>query len=225
MSSSPLSETALYKPVKAFLEKQGFEVKGEICGCDAVAVRPGEPPKVVVAELKLAFSLELVLQAVDRLRVADEVYLAVVATRRGRDRDSRAHRLCRLLGVGLLAVSPRSGHVEVLAEPEPYKPRRNTAARKRLVREHTRRIGDPSAGGSTRQPIMTVYRQRALACAEAMKDLPRKPRDMKDLAEDAGAILLRNVYGWFERVRPGLYQLTPDGAAALVRWSVPPLQP
>ena len=84
MSSAPFSETALYKPVKAFLEKQGFEVKGEICGCDAVAIRDGEPPIVVVAELKLAFSLELVLQAVDRMRVADEVYLAVAATRRSR---------------------------------------------------------------------------------------------------------------------------------------------
>ena len=55
-----LSETALYPPVKAFLEAQGFEVKGEICGCDAVGVRAGEPPVLVIAELKLSFTLELV---------------------------------------------------------------------------------------------------------------------------------------------------------------------
>ena len=33
-------ETALYGPVKALLEAQGFEVKGEIVGCDVVEVYP-----------------------------------------------------------------------------------------------------------------------------------------------------------------------------------------
>ena len=28
------AETALYAPVKRFLEAQGFSVKGEVCGCD-----------------------------------------------------------------------------------------------------------------------------------------------------------------------------------------------
>jgi hypothetical protein len=32
---------------------------------------------------------------------------------------------------------------------------------------------------------------------------------------DAGRILLRNVYGWFERAAPGLYRLTGAGEAAL----------
>ena len=77
-------------------------MKGEVGHCDVVAVRGDEPPRLVIAELKLGLSLELLLQAVDRMRAADEVWLAVPATRRGRDRDRRAHRLCRLLGVGLL---------------------------------------------------------------------------------------------------------------------------
>ena len=37
-------EVTLYRAVKAFLERLGFEVKGEVRGCDVVAVRPGEPP-------------------------------------------------------------------------------------------------------------------------------------------------------------------------------------
>ena len=79
-------ETSLYGPVKAFLEQLGFAVKGEICGCDIVGVRPGEPPMVVITELKMTLTLELVLQGVERLRAADEVWLAVLATRRGRGR-------------------------------------------------------------------------------------------------------------------------------------------
>jgi hypothetical protein len=59
-------ETALYLPVKRFLEKLGFTVKGEVGGCDLVALSAGDPPIVVIGELKLSFNLELLLQAVDR---------------------------------------------------------------------------------------------------------------------------------------------------------------
>jgi hypothetical protein len=212
--SARLSETTLYLPVKAFLEQQGFAVKGEICGCDAVGVMPGEPPVLVVAELKLSFTLELVLQAVDRLRCADQIYLAVVASRRGRGRDARVVRLCRLLGVGLLVVDMRIGAVSVLCEPLPYRPRPNLPQRKRLLKEHADRKGDPTAGGSTRRPIMTAYRQRAIACAAAIGDGSSRPRDLKHLADDAGVILRSNVYGWFERVSPGIYRLSRMGLAA-----------
>ncbi len=208
-------ETSLYGAVKAFLESQGFQAKGEVCGCDVVAVRDGEPPLLVITEMKLAFTLELVLQAVDRLRAADAVWLAVRATRNGRDRDRRVRRLCRLLGLGLLAVNVTTNRVEVLAEPTPYRPRPNLPRRQRLLKEHAKRRGDPAIGGSTRQPIMTAYRQQALACATAMQNGPTRPRDLKPIAPDAGSILRRNVYGWFERVQPGLYRLAAAGSAAL----------
>lgn len=212
-------ETSLYAPVKAFLESRGFRVKGEIHGCDLVAVDDGEPPRVAVGELKVTLSLELVLQAVDRSRIADEVWLAVPLTRRGRDRDRRAYRLCRLLGFGLLAVRVRTGQVEILAEPAPYRPRPDHRRRKRLLGEHAARRGDPAIGGSARGPVMTAYRQEALACAEALRDGPRRPRDLAPLAPRAGRILHRNVYGWFERVERGLYRLTAAGEAARSRWA------
>src|SRR4051794_3300677 len=116
-------ETSLYAAVKAHLERLGYEAKGEVCGCDIVAVRPGEPTILVIAELKLGFTLDLVLQGVARLPGGDEVGLAGPAPRRGRDRDRRAHRLCRLVGFGLLAVDQARQAVEVLAEPGPYRPR------------------------------------------------------------------------------------------------------
>jgi hypothetical protein len=82
-------ETSLYPAVKQFLEAAGFQVKGEVNGCDAVAVRAGRPERLAVVEMKRGFSLDLLLQAVERMRCADEVLLAVPATRRGRDRDPR----------------------------------------------------------------------------------------------------------------------------------------
>jgi hypothetical protein len=108
-------ESTLYPPVKRFLEGLGFEVKGEVCGCDLVALDGKEPAAVVIGELKLSFTLDLVLQAVDRTAACDEVWLAVRASRRsrGREHDPRVRKLCRLLGLGLLCVSAR-GKVDVL---------------------------------------------------------------------------------------------------------------
>lgn len=213
-----ISETSLYRPVKAFLEARGLVVKGEICGCDIVAIGPGDSPLIVIAEMKLSVTLELILQAVDRLRAAQEVWLAVPATRRGRDQDPRVRRLCRFLGLGFLLVDLALNSVTVVTEPGPYKPRANPRMKKRLRNEHSARRGDPAVGGSSRAPVMTAYRQRALACVMALNDGPLRPRDLRDLAPDAGSILLRNVYGWFERNKPGVYQLTPAGRAALEHW-------
>lgn len=215
-------ESSLYLPVKRFLEKLGFEVKGEVCGCDLVAVRDGEPPAVVIGELKLAFTLGLILQAVDRTAACDEVWLAVRASRRGRGRehDPRVRKLCRFLGFGLLSVSA-TGRVDVLVEPAPWRPRRDGKRRSRIVEEHRRRQGDPVAGGSARQPIMTAYRQQALACAAVLARGAARPRDLKGALPDAPKILLRNVYGWFVRVERGIYALSNSGRAALVRWGGP----
>ena len=212
-------ESSLYLPVKRFLEGLGFHVKGEIRGCDLVALQEGEPTAVVIGELKLTFTLELVLQAVDRCAACDEIWLAVRASRRGRGRegDPRVRKLCRLLGLGLLAVLA-SGKVEVLVEPVPWRPRRDPKRRSKIVEEHRRRRGDPTTGGSTRQPIMTAYRQQALACAAALALKPARPRDLKPNAPDAPKILLSNVYGWFVRVERGVYALSEGGKAALVRW-------
>jgi hypothetical protein len=212
-------ETSLYLPVKRFLETLGFDVKGEICGCDLVALRGDSPPVVVVGELKLSFNLDLVLQGVDRTVASDEIWLAVRSSKRGRGReqDPRARRLCRLLGFGLLGVSA-SGQVEILVEPGPWRPRRDSRRRSKLVEEHRRRQGDPVLGGGSRLPIMTAYRQQALACVAALSGGPRRPRDIKPATPDAPKILLRNVYGWFVRVERGLYDLTDLGRAALIRW-------
>ncbi len=208
------AETTLYAAVKRFLEAQGFAAKGEVIGCDIVAVRGGEPPILVICELKLQFNLELLLQAVDRMSVADSVWLAVPRTRRGRDRDRRVVRCCRLLGLGLLTVGAYGG-VDVLAEPAPYRPRPNQHRRQRLLREHERRRGDPTPGGSTRRTIMTAYRQRALACAEVMRQGDATTRALAAVVPEGPGIVLRNMYGWFERVSRGTYRLTEAGRAAL----------
>lgn len=212
-------ETSLYHPVKAFLEKAGYTVKGEIGGCDLVGMSDDDPPVVVVCELKLAFNLELILQAIDRAAISDEVWIAakMSVSGRGRETDKRYRDLCRRLGIGMLAVS-EGGHVSVIVSSVSPMPRTNPKRRSRLMREHQKRKGDPVLGGSTRMPQMTAYRQQALGCAKALSEGPLRLRDVKLNAPDAGKILQSNVYGWFERLERGVYGLTEAGREALVRW-------
>jgi hypothetical protein len=136
---------------------------------------------------------------------------------RGRENDARVKKLCRFLGFGLLTVTA-DGRVDVVAEPAPWKPRRDAKRRSRIVEEHRRRKGDPIVGGSTRTPQMTAYRQQALAVANALASTPSRLRDLRILAPDVAKILQGNVYGWFERIERGLYQLTSSGRIALVTW-------
>ena len=175
-------ETDLYRPIKVHLERLGLKVKGEVCGCDLVAFSDASPELVVIGEMKQSFTLELVLQAVDRTSACDEVWLAVGASKRGRGRenDARVKKLCRFLGFGLLTVNAE-GRVNVVAEPTPWKPRRDTKRRSKIVEEFRRRKGDPIVGGSTRTPQMTAYRQQALVVAHALAHTPGRRRDLRFL--------------------------------------------
>lgn len=214
-----MREVDLYPPVKAFLEGQGYSVKGEIEDCDVVAIRGDEPP--VVIELKRSFTLDLVLQGIGRQRLAGAVYLAIppFSGRAGRRRRRDCIGLCRRLGLGLMTVRLDPETVEVLADPGPYRPRRNKAGTGRLLGEFHRRVGDPASGGATRRrPGMTAYRQDALRCA---LHLSRNGSTKASLVAEATgvtrarAILYRDVFGWFERVSTGVYRITPKGAGGL----------
>ena len=237
----PRAETELYAPVKALLERHGYAAKGEVRGCDIVALGPapeggGEPPLVVV-ELKRALTLAALMQAVDRFAVTELVYLAVPAPPPAAEPERptmagsavgaytpRLHRLCRRLGLGLIAVEPAGaeggGAVAVpVLDPGPpgRSPRRNVSRAALVRREHARRLGDPNRGGTPGGiRLITAYRQAALRCAAALREAGDRPlpvRTVRDAAEspEAGRILYRNVYGWFEPAGRDLYRLTETG--------------
>ena len=219
-------EAALYSPVKQFLERQGYEVKGEVRGCDLVARRGDEPP--VIVELKLRFNLALVLQGVDRLALTERVYLAVPRPERHARGGPLAperpeiRKLCRRLGLGLMLVGLTRKTVEILEEPVPYRPRQAKSRALRLLDEFSRRVGDANVGGAVGVPVVTAYRQDALRCARVLSLYgPMRLGVLRALAgvPRAARILQRNVYGWFDRIERGTYRLTPEGDQALSRFA------
>ena len=219
-----MRETDLYPPIKAFLEAQGYAVKGEVEGCDVVAIRGEEPP--VIVELKTGFTLALVVQGIARQSVSDTVYLAVPPFPRRAGRRNDALALCRRLGLGLLTVRLRpSPFVEALLDPAEYRPRRRRRGLGRLLREFQRRVGDPNRGGSGRRKLMTAYRQDALRCAAYLEvNGPTKAAVVAGAAGVARArvMMYTDHYGWFERPAGtplGVYGLTPKGHAALEEYA------
>lgn len=214
-------ETELYGPVKGFLQHQGFVVKGEVADADIVAFRGDDPP--VIVELKRGFSLALIHQAVARLAITDSVYVCVPAG--AGNISQRALKanigLCRRLGVGVMTVRPRDARVEVHCDPGPYAPRKSKARQGRLLREFTRRRGDPAQGGAVRSGQITAYRQDAIEIAKHLAAAgPTKGAVVAQATgvENATRIMHDNHYVWFERVSTGIYALSESGREGLVQF-------
>lgn len=208
------------------MESLGYDVKGEVKGCDVTAMRDGE---LIVVELKRGFTLELIYQAIDRQRVADGVYVAVPLPQKGymsphvRDMQS----LCRRLELGLIFVGFTSKgipQVDVFVHPkEASVPRSNKKRRLAVIREHAARTGSVNTGGVSRKKILTVYKEQALLVAMLLRDNgPLRAEEVKRLGgpPNSTAILGRNVLKWFEREiapegRVYLYRVNAAGLAAL----------
>lgn len=214
----------MYAPVKACLEAQGWQVRAEVEGADAAAMRDG---RLLMAEMKLTLNLDVVLQAVGRQRTADVVYIAVprknAAMRTQRWRDTLD--LLKRLNLGLIVVSCAGGRpdAEELIEPAmpdaPVAKGRAVHRRVRAVRELNGRSGDFNTGGVHGQKLMTAYREAALRVAAKLEN--GGPMSAKRLKPDGETsrrtymILKNNHYNWFRPTGNALFELTDEGRAAL----------
>jgi hypothetical protein len=217
-------ESDLYAPVKAYLQAQDWEVKAEVSGCDAVAMRDG---RLLAVEMKLTLNLDVLLQAVGRQRIADAVYIAVPkkpgAMRTQRWRDTLE--LLKRLNLGLLVVSGIGAQPDVEEFIEPAIPggaaARGSAVRRRLraMKEFTSRTGDRNTGGVHGRKLITAYREAALRLAARIAEGgPMSARQLKPEGEKSRGtytILKNNPYHWFEPAGGGLFALTNEGREAL----------
>jgi hypothetical protein len=212
-------ESDLYPPVKTYLENQGYKVNAEVKDCDLTATRDNE---LVVVELKTRFNATLLIQAADRQRAADAVYVALPFpdSAGGKRHWNGMCHLLKRLEIGLLLVRfLKSGpRVEIAFHPEPYKPRKQHKRRRAIIREICNRSGDYNTGGTGGQKLVTAYREEAIHIACLLEDSgPLSPAQLERMGagERTGSILRKNYYGWFDRIERGLYNLHSGGKKAL----------
>lgn len=213
-----MKETDLYPPVKAMLEAQGYEVKAEVGAADIMGLRSAEQP--VIVELKTAFSLTLIHQAIERLKITDLVYVAIPEWRgrKGWKAFVANKTLCRRLGLGLITVPESLEKADIHLDPTPYTPRKNKQRQNRMLKEFQHRVGDPNEGGISKTKLVTSYRQDALRClAHLNTNGPTKASEVaaSTNVERARPIMADDHYGWFERVDRGVYAITPKGKTAV----------
>lgn len=112
--------------------------------------------------------------------------------------------------------------VEIVFHPSIYKVRKNNKLKESIIREINGRSGSYNTGGTTREKIMTAYRENAIhiaCCLEKYGELsPKKLREL-GTGTKTQSILSKNFYGWFERVTKGVYSLHSQGKIALENYS------
>jgi hypothetical protein len=116
----------------------------------------------------------------------------------------------------------KDGFVEAHLDPAPYKPRQSATKKQRLLREFTKRVGDPNHGGKNKATIVTAYRQDALRCLDWLSN--HGPTKASIVVEHTGVDRARTImasdhYGWFERHERGVYAITPKGEAAMKEYA------
>lgn len=210
-----IRETDLYKPVHDYLEALGYQVQGEVKGCDLAAIMGDD---LLVVELKTSFNLKLLSQAVRRQRVTDSVYVAIPLPKGGM-RNAGWRDMCMLLrrlelGLITVALNRKEDQVEVHFHPNTFDRlrslRSNKKVRSHIIKETVGRSGHYNTGGANRTKLMTAYREQAahVACC-LMRFGDMSPAQMRKLGTSAKTpnILRDNHYGWFTKVSRGMYTL------------------
>lgn len=225
----PAKESDLYRPLRDYLEAQGYTVRSEVRSCDVIAERGGD---VIVLELKRNLSVSLLVQAVDRQRALSSVYVVVPHPGK-RARSREWHAACRLLKrleLGLVLVDlepdpsgrPDRPGVEVVFHPAPAQRRTMQGMRRAILTEIHGRSVDLNQGGSTRRKIVTAYRENAVQIASYLEALgPMSPASLRRMGSgpNTGPILLNNFYRWFQRVSRGVYSVTAQGAEDILQYT------
>lgn len=212
-----LKEEELYQPVRSYFEDLGYTVNGEVMHCDVTAIKENT---LIVIEMKTSLNLDVILQAVERQKIADFAYIAVPKNSRilTKKRWQKTCHLLRRLELGLLLVTVRKNafFVEEVIQPLAFDRARSISSarrrRKAVIHEIQERHGDYNTGGSLRTKLVTSYREFAIQIAVILKELgPCQVKTIKEigkLSDKTGRILIDNHYGWFEKERRGVYKLS-----------------
>lgn len=235
------SESDMYLPIKEYFTKLGYKVNGEVQGVDITAVRdideinpllnnkvsdpPTHPNNVIknqlqeltIIEIKKTFSLKLVYQAIDRLKITNNVYVAVPRPHKTTRKDIKGMvNLTKKLEIGLIFVNMSKKNakplVDIIVSPT-NKKHKNTVLTRKMLKEINERSIDINNGGSKGVKIMTAYKEKSICIALILKKHgPLKAFNIRKIypfaPENARIIMYNNCLGWFGREEKGVYNIT-----------------
>ena len=218
-------ETDLNDPVKRWLIDQGCDVKAEIKDVDLIG--RFQDDLLIGVELKLKLNLEVINQAVERQSFCDMVYIAVLHDYKMVETKRYKMTLLTLkrLNLGLLLVNLRSTEpyvIEVI-KPESFdfeqSRKRKVTKRQSIIKEFNKRKSDVNKGGSSKQKLMTAYKEHCLMVLYLMfaydlsttKELVNYGFEPKQVM----SIWNKNFYKWFEKKDKGVYAVSEEGVLAL----------
>ncbi len=216
-----MKESDLFKPIKKYLEANGYTVRAEVKDCDITATKDDE---LIIIELKLSANITLLIQATDRQRITDSVYIAIPRTSiKNRKRWKGIRHILRRLELGLLLVDNENpiNPIEIVFHPIKFQRKRNSKRKKSILKEVGNRSQNLNVGGINKKKIVTAYRENAIQIAVYLKEIgATSPKILREL--DSGKktlpILYSNFYGWFQRVDRGIYNITAKGKQELKKF-------
>ncbi|SES61865.1 hypothetical protein SAMN05216389_10151 [Oceanobacillus limi] len=218
--SVKLKEVDLYQPIHNYFKRKGYEVYGEVKDCDIAVMKED---LLIIVELKLNLTVELLIQATKRQRLSEHVYIAIPKPKKHNPRSKKWRDTCHLLKrleLGLIFVSftEKRKRVEVVLEPTPFhRPISMGKAkylRQAIIKEIEGRSGDYNVGGSSRKQIMTAYRENCVQIASYLDqhgELSPKELIQMGTGKKTQSILSKNYYKWFTRIKRGVYVLSDKG--------------
>jgi hypothetical protein len=224
--SSARAETDLYPTVRDYFAGQGYQVQGEVKGCDVAAVKDDQ---LVVVEMKLRLNAEVLSQAARRQEIADAVYVAIprpksIAAWRKRAKGMRY--LVERLELGLLVVAPRARKTAKVSVEHPvriFDRVKDGGLRAQVMREVRNRDGDFNPGGTAGRRLISASREVAIhiaCCLERFGALTVRQLERLGTGPHTFSVLTASdgIEGWFCEVDEGAYGLNAKARRGLDRY-------
>ncbi|PLS17363.1 hypothetical protein CVD28_12415 [Bacillus sp. M6-12] len=221
--TAKILETDLYEPIRNYFTEKGYDVYAEVKHCDITAVKENE---LIIVEMKLNLTVDLLVQAAKRQRITDLVYIAIPRPkyRLGSKKWNDICHLIRRLELGLILVSfQKSGiSMEIAISPGPFDRLKsmqyNRKKRDFIIAEIDGRNGDYNIGGSSKTKIITAYKETCIQIACLLERFgPLSPKALREMGtgDKTLSILNKNYYRWFDKIKRGTYTISSLGKKEL----------
>ena len=216
-----MKESDLFPYIKQYLLSGGYKVRAEVNGCYITAVLDDN---LIIIEMKLRLNLELIMQAVDRQRITDSVYVAIPTPDKKlqKQRLKGIIRILKRLEIGLIIVDTKSSlPVKIIFHPKKWQQRKQLQRKRAVLKEISLRKTNLNIGGTSRKKIFTAYRENAIEIAVYLQILGESSAatlQKYGTCKNTHSILYKNYYKWFTRKGRGKYILNNLGILEIQQW-------